>query len=294
LPDYVGCRWRWRQEQFATAKLAHEDRLGRHVETGYRCAGRLLQRRIGVGAFLICRVADLHWQGLRMLGQEGDVFAQRLFAPAQAAHLRSGSADHLLALYLVVQPLGLGIRQPCHLLPPLCLVQGQSVAGSEGLHRGGVHQVVIRLTDRSLGDVTLHHRLDRLPLRLDRLPQVAVEGWFGQILVDYDATPGIGDVAIRVKLRAIYIVPLAQYAPLALLNVARAPRHGQVVQDVQTLLHVHAGTHLRRGANHDAHIPPVHGREQVAPLVWRLRVVNDGDLLRRNTLGNQALADVVI
>ena len=66
------------------------------------------------------------------------------------------------------------------------------------------------------------------------------------------------------------------------------------MQGSQTPLHVRAGTHLLGRADQDAYAPRVNRIEQYFLLGVALRVVNEGDLARRNAHFRQSRPYLVV
>ena len=87
----------------------------------------------------------------------------------------------------------------------------------------------------------------------------------------------------------LVLVPLAQNAAVRLLHVGRIPGRRQEVQFRQALLHVDAGSHVRRRADEDALATLAHVLEHGFLLLVGLVVAHESDFRRRNARVLQAL-----
>ena len=87
------------------------------------------------------------------------------------------------------------------------------------------------------GALAGHHLGDEARLGLECLPHIGVERSFRDVAVD-------GDFLV--------VVPLAEDAALALLDLGRLPRGIEVMERDEASLHVRAGAHLLGGADQHA------------------------------------------
>ena len=91
-------------------------------------------------------------------------------------------------------------------------------------------------------------------------------------------------------------VALAEHTPIALLKFCRSPWHIEVVRGDHAALHIHACPQALGAANNDAHLAFVHHiKERLLFLVGiPCGIGDDGDLARRDALGDEFLPDVLV
>ena len=118
------------------------------------------------------------------------------------------------------------------------LLQDERVAGGERLDLGEGQGLVADVVDVAVGQVASGHLGDERGLPFEGLPHVGVEA-------------ALGDVAQHPDLGVL--VPLAEDASIALLDVGRTPRRVEVVHGDGTRLHVGADAHGLGGADEYRH-----------------------------------------
>ena len=120
---------------------------------------------------------------------------------------------------------------------------------------------------------------DKLLFAFHKLIKIGVEGAFR-------------DIAVNVYLRIF--VALTNDASLPLLKVGRTPRAVEVVQGDELLLTVGASTHALGAAQQDTHLTAPHFAEQIFLLYLAFSVVDEGNLIFRNTQFQQLRPNVII
>ena len=89
-------------------------------------------------------------------------------------------------------------------------------------------------------------------------------------------------------------VALPDDAPAALLQIARPPRAVEVVERHEPVLHVHARAHFEGAAHEDAHLTGAHLCKQLLLSDFRIRLMDECDLLAGNSSGDELFPDVVV
>ena len=150
-----------------------------------------------------------------------------------------------------------------------------AVTRCDRLGHGELVGLAAGILDAADGAVARQRRLDEPRLALVVLPHRRV----------HRAERGVG---IDVDLVVLVALPLD--AALALLDLARQPRHVEMVQRLQPLLHVDAGAHRLRRADQHPDAPGAEVGEQ--PLLVRraLVVLHERDLRRRERRGRSVAA----
>ncbi|QRE00577.1 hypothetical protein [Pseudomonas phage Itty13] len=213
----------------------------------------------------------------------GAQLVQQAVSALDAALRRADAVAQAELLALVVHPL---VFELPDLLAQAHLFEDQRVAAGGRLHLGGVRGLAGNVLDLAGAGRALAHLLDEVGLALDGLPHAAVQGLLRGVAEDRHLE------ALGVAL--VQLVALADDPPLALLKIGRAPRRVHVVQGDQPVLHVGAGAHLRGGAEQEAHAAGADLAEKLLLLEVGLGVVDEGDLVGRDALGDQLLLQVVI
>ena len=155
------------------------------------------------------------------------------------------------------------------------LAHQAAVTRRDRLGHGELIGLAAGILEAADGAVAGQRRLDEPRLALVVLPHRRV----------HRAERGVG-----VDLDLVVLVALPLDAALALLDLARQPRHVEMMQRLQPLLHVDAGAHRLRRADQHPHAPGPEIREQ--PLLVRrfLVVLHEGDLRRRERRGRSVAA----
>lgn len=89
-------------------------------------------------------------------------------------------------------------------------------------------------------------------------------------------------------------VALPDDAPAALLQIARPPRAVEVVERHEPVLHVHARAHLEGAAHEHTHLTGAHLCKQLLLSDFRIRLMDECDLLAGDSSGNELFPDVVV
>ena len=180
---------------------------------------------------------------------------------------------------LVVDMRGALALQPGDLALQPRLSHQPAVARCDRLGHGELVGLAAGILEAADGAVAGQRRLDEPRLALVVLPHRRV----------HRAERGVG-----VDLDLVVLVALPLDAALALLDLARQPRHIEMVQRLQPLLHVDAGAHRLRRADQHPDAPGPEVGEQ--PLLVRrfLVVLHEGDLAGGNAAGDQLLPDPAI
>ena len=199
------------------------------------------------------------------------------------------AVDHRFVAFLVV--LQLGDRRPLaeahglvlagagaqgvDLLAELQFGQDAGIAGCDRLHLRVADRLIGQvLHDLALLQVAVPQAVDELALRLHGLPEEGVRRVGGAVAVD------LHPEVLRVG--RVEGVALAQDAPLALFDIARTPRHVEVMQGDQPLLNIHSGPHFGGAPDQDPEFAAVHGIEHVLAALGRVVVVDEADLVGRD------------
>ena len=95
-------------------------------------------------------------------------------------------------------------------------------------------------------------------------------------------------------LNALILIALAQNTPFLLFQIAGFPRSIQVMERNKVILHIGASAELRCGAHQDTDLPAANLCKQLCFFSLCIRVMDEGDLLRRHTSVNQLLLHVVV
>ena len=89
-------------------------------------------------------------------------------------------------------------------------------------------------------------------------------------------------------------VALPDDAPAALLQIARPPRAVEVVERHEPVLHVHARAHLEGAAHEHTHLTGAHLCKQLLLSDFRIRLMDECDLLAGDSSGDELFPDVVV
>ena len=89
-------------------------------------------------------------------------------------------------------------------------------------------------------------------------------------------------------------VALPDDAPAALLQIARPPRAVEVVERHEPVLHVHARAHFEGGAHEHPHLTGAHLCKQLLLSDFRIRLMDECDLLAGDSSGDELFPDVVV
>ena len=154
------------------------------------------------------------------------------------------------------------------------LAHQAAVARRDRLGHGELIGLTAFILQAADGAVAGQRRLDEPRLALVVLPHRRV----------HRAERGIG-----VNLDLFVLIALPLDAALALLDLARQPRHVEMMQRLQPLLHIDAGAHRLRRADQHPHAPGAEIGEQPL-LVRRLLVV----LHERDLAGGNAARDELL
>ena len=161
----------------------------------------------------------------------------------------------------------------------LDLLHDGGVARGDGLDLRVGESAGLQILGSTHRGVPAHHLLDKAGLGFQGLPHIGIKGAFRHVAVN----PHLG-----------VQIPLPQNAPLALLNVARAPGGIQMVQGGKAALHVRAGAHLLGRADENAYPASVDGVKQVHLGGVGISVVNEGNLVLRNTSGDEPRTQLIV
>ena len=124
-----------------------------------------------------------------------------------------------------------------------------------------------------------HDLADKALLVLDGLPQIAVKRFFCDI-----------SVYMHVRIH----VALPHNAPRSLLQIARPPRRIQIMQSDQSVLNIGACAKFLCAAKQNPHLSAPDLGEQIFLFDFRIRVMDELNLLFRNPACNQFVPDIVI
>ena len=129
------------------------------------------------------------------------------------------------------------------------------------------------------GRFARHNLTDKLLLVLQGLPQVRIEGRFGNITIDVNF--GVH-------------VALANDTTASLFKVSRSPRCIKVMQSDQSVLDVHTGSHLKGGTHENTDLTGTDFAEQFLFASFGVCLVNESNLFSRNTSCHKFLSDVIV
>ncbi|MCY1166341.1 hypothetical protein D9M73_62680 [compost metagenome] len=256
---------------------------------GFRLVAQIGLRLSGVGIDL---PVNLHLELGRVVHQVREVFVGLgsirfgLFKPTgqvgQVVLHTAPAADEVVSLGLEAAAL---LLQLLDIVPDLDFLQEVDVAGRGRLHFAGAQLHVLEGVVDFAADLTGPELINHLQLGLLHLPHAHVQRVLGHVGKDFDFKAwdfGHQDVALTLN------------APFTLLNVRRPPRHVEVMQRHQPLLHVGAGAQLLGGAQQHAHLASVHLAEQVGFLVIRVVVVDEGDFVLWDALFDERGLEIVV
>src|SRR5581483_7707632 len=99
---------------------------------------------------------------------------------------------------------------------------------------------------------------------------------------------------IGVDLDLLVLVALPFDPPFALLDLARQPRHVEMVQRLQPLLDIRAGAHRVGRSDLDTHAPSPEIREQPLLVGRALVILHERDLSGGNAASDELLLDPAI
>ena len=83
-------------------------------------------------------------------------------------------------------------------------------------------------------------------------------------------------------------------APAALLQITRPPRAVEVVERHEPVLHVHARAHFEGAAHEHTHLTGAHLCKQLLLSDFRIRLMDECDLLAGDSSGDELFTDVVV
>ena len=83
-------------------------------------------------------------------------------------------------------------------------------------------------------------------------------------------------------------------APAALLQITRPPRAVQVVERHEPVLHVHTRAHFEGAAHEHTHLTGAHLCKQLLLSDFRIRLMDECDLLAGDSSGDELFTDVVV
>ena len=89
-------------------------------------------------------------------------------------------------------------------------------------------------------------------------------------------------------------VALPDDAPAALLQISRPPRAVEVVERHKPVLHVHARAHFEGAAHEHTHLTGAHLCKQLLLSDFRIRLMDECDLLAGDSSGDELFTDVVV
>ena len=89
-------------------------------------------------------------------------------------------------------------------------------------------------------------------------------------------------------------VALTDDAPAALLQISRPPRAVEVVERHKPVLHVHARAHFEGAAHEHTHLTGAHLCKQLLLSDFRIRLMDECDLLAGDSSGDELFTDVVV
>ena len=99
---------------------------------------------------------------------------------------------------------------------------------------------------------------------------------------------------IAEHLDRLILIALAYHSAFALLDVARSPRHIEVVERSELCLHVCPGSHLECRADEYTHLPGAHFGKQLRFGGISLGVMDKGDFVFGDALCHELLPHIVI
>ena len=89
-------------------------------------------------------------------------------------------------------------------------------------------------------------------------------------------------------------VALTDDAPAALLQIARPPRAVEVVERHKPVLHVHTRAHFEGTAHEHTHLTGAHLCKQLLLSDFRIRLMDECNLLAGDSSGDELFPDVVV
>ena len=190
-----------------------------------------------------------------------------------------GLGEFLLGFHLTGPVCHVQVFQLLDIRLQLHLLQNERAAGCQGFHfrcgEGDFSGVLHFAADV----LAVHDGPDKAALPVDDIPKAGVKAALGDvhILADF-----LVDVA------------LPEGSAVALIHVAGSPRGVKVMDRHDALLRVHADAHLAGAADQDAHLAVVHVRKELGFLRVGVRVVDEGNLFRRDAELHKAGFQVIV
>ena len=169
--------------------------------------------------------------------------------------------------------------QLCHLHIQLHFLPDTVIPGSQGLDLGVGEGGSVHVLNGPGRGFPGHDLPDKFLLTFHQTPVVCVKGSFGNVLEHFN--------------RLIHVA-LAQRTARPLLQISRTPWAVKVMGGHDPVLDVSASAHLLRTADEDAHLPPAHLGEQLRLLRFGVGIVDKGDFLLGDALGDQLRFYIVI
>ena len=131
-------------------------------------------------------------------------------------------------------------------------------------------------TNRGFGG---HNLADEFLFVFHRLPEVRIKCPFCDITVDVNL---------------LIHIALPNDSTASLLQIARSPWAVEIMQGNQPVLHIHTSAHFEGAAHQDTHLTSTNLCKQFLFSGLCVCVMDEGNLLWRNTTGNQLGANVII
>ena len=153
------------------------------------------------------------------------------------------------------------------------------ITGTQRLDFSKRQSCFVHIITRTYRGFRTHNLRNELLLIFHRLPEVGIKC-------------SLGHISEHMNQRIL--VALSFNTALSLGKIARSPRAIKVMDRHKSILHICTGTHFGGTAKQHSHLTSTHFCKQFFLPNFRIGFVNEGNLLRRNTLSNQFTANIVV